>query len=111
MDIAVASDLLGWHGFRLRPRAAEALIVEKVPAMTEAQVECYRFPASCMIEVVERTPVLNWVTEGRNVLGRQLGYGFSRTIRPAPIYRSSPARCPFWMTHKPCYLWFKVQNH
>ena len=64
MDIAIASDLLGWHGLRLRPRAATTMIVEKVPAVTEAQVECDRFPASCLIRVVERTPVLNWVTEG-----------------------------------------------
>jgi cell division septal protein FtsQ len=63
-DIAVASDLLGWHGFRLRPQAAEGLIVEKVKAVTGAQVECSRFPANCVIRVTERTPVLNWVTEG-----------------------------------------------
>lgn len=62
-DIAIASDLLGWHGLRLRPRAAETLIVEQVTVVTEAQVECNRFPAACTIHVTERVPALNWVTE------------------------------------------------
>ncbi len=62
-NIAIASDLLGWHGLRLRPRAAENLIVEKVAVVTEAHVECGRFPATCTIQVTERTPSLNWVTE------------------------------------------------
>lgn len=83
MDIAVASDLLGWHGFRLHPRAAEALIVEKVPAITAAQVQCGRFPANCVIEVVERTPVLNWVTEGATYLVDDGGMVFpTQTVRP-----------------------------
>jgi cell division septal protein FtsQ len=62
-NVAIASDLLGWHGLRLRPRAAETLIVEKVTVVTEAHVECGRFPATCTIRVTERTPALNWVTE------------------------------------------------
>lgn len=61
--IALASDLLGWHGLRLRPRAAENLIVEHVTEVTEAHVECSRFPAACTIQVKERTPALNWATE------------------------------------------------
>ncbi len=61
-DVAIASDLLGWHGLRLRPRAAEALIVAQVPTITKAQVSCSRFPATCTLTVTERTPVLNWVT-------------------------------------------------
>lgn len=61
--IALASDLLGWHGLRLRPRAAENLIVEQVAVVTEAHVECGRFPASCTIQVKERAPALNWITE------------------------------------------------
>ena len=63
VDVAMASDLLGWHGLRLRPRAATAAITEQVPAITEAQVECNRFPAECVIRVQEREPVLNWVAE------------------------------------------------
>ena len=63
LNVAMASDLLGWHGLRLRPRAAEAAIMEQVPAITTAQVECNRFPAECVIYVQEREPVLNWVTE------------------------------------------------
>jgi len=62
-NVAVASDLLGWHGLRLRPHAAAAAIMEQVPAITAAQVECSRFPAECVIYVQERQPVLNWVTE------------------------------------------------
>ena len=61
VNVALASDLLGWHGLRLRPRAATAAILEQVPAITEAQVECNRFPAECVIRVQEREPVLNWV--------------------------------------------------
>jgi len=63
LNAAIASDLLGWHGLRLQPRAAAAAITEQVAAITEAQVECSRFPAQCVIRVKERTPVLNWVTE------------------------------------------------
>jgi hypothetical protein len=63
LNVALASDLLGWHGLRLRPRAATAAIMEQVPAVTAAQVECNRFPAECVIRVQEREPVLNWVTE------------------------------------------------
>ncbi len=70
LNAAIASDLLGWHGLRLRPRAAEAAITEQVPAITEAQVECSRFPAGCVIRVQERTPALNWVTE--NAVGANL---------------------------------------
>ncbi len=61
-DVAVASDLLGWHGLRLRPRAAEKHILEQVTVVTTAQVECRRFPATCTIAVTERAPVLNWVS-------------------------------------------------
>jgi hypothetical protein len=63
LNVAMASDLLGWHGLRLRPRAATAAIMEQVPAVTAAQVECNRFPAECVIRVQEREPVLNWVAE------------------------------------------------
>ena len=83
MDIAVASDLLGWHGFRLRPRAAEALIVEKVPAITEAQVQCGRFPANCTIEVIERMPALNWVTDGATYWVDDTGTAFpTQAVQP-----------------------------
>lgn len=63
LNIAIASDLLGWHGLRLRPGAAATAITEQVPAITAAQVECNRFPAECVIRVQEREPVLNWIVE------------------------------------------------
>lgn len=63
LKVVMASDLLGWHGLRLRSRAATAAIMEQVPAITTAQVECNRFPAECLIRVEEREPVLNWLTE------------------------------------------------
>ena len=72
LNVAMASDLLGWHGLRLRPRAATAAITEQVPAITAAQVECNRFPAECVIRVQEREPVLNWVAE--NAVGNQAVY-------------------------------------
>lgn len=62
-NIALASDLLGWHGLRLRPNAAETLIKEQVAAVEDVTVECGRFPATCLISVTERAPALNWVTE------------------------------------------------
>jgi len=61
-DVALASDLLGWHGFLLRPEAAVAQILEQVPGVTKAQATCTRFPAGCTIAVVERKPALVWAT-------------------------------------------------
>lgn len=69
MKVAIASDLLGWHGLRLRPGAAATAITEQVPAITSAQVECNRFPAECVIRVQEREPVLNWVVENAGAQG------------------------------------------
>jgi len=63
LNVAIASDLLGWHGLRLRPGAAVTAITEQVPAIIAAQVECNRFPAECVIRVQEREPVLNWIAE------------------------------------------------
>jgi cell division septal protein FtsQ len=62
-DVTVASDLLGWHSFRLRPERAAARIVEKVPAVLEAEVTCTRYPVSCAVRVVEREPALAWATD------------------------------------------------
>jgi cell division septal protein FtsQ len=61
-EVALASDLLGWHSFLLRPKAAAVRIMEQVPGVIEAQATCYRFPAECTIAVVERTPTLVWAT-------------------------------------------------
>ncbi len=61
-EVALASDLLGWHGFLLRPQAAGDLVLEKVPGVLRAQATCQRFPAGCIIEVEERTPHLVWIT-------------------------------------------------
>ncbi|MEJ5308180.1 MAG: hypothetical protein WHX52_00290 [Anaerolineae bacterium] len=75
-QVAIASDLLGWHGLRLRPGAATALITAQVPAITAAQVECNRFPAECVIRVQEREPVLNWIVEqggGQNLAATTTG--------------------------------------
>ena len=63
LNIAIASDLLGWHGLRLRPGAAATAITEQVPAITAAQVKCNRFPAECVIRVQEREPLLNWIVK------------------------------------------------
>jgi len=61
-EVALASDLLGWHGFLLRPEAAAARVLEQVPGVTRARVTCQRFPAECTIAVVERMPALVWAT-------------------------------------------------
>jgi len=60
-EVAIASELLGWHSFWLRPAAAAQRIVEKVPAVVDAQVECKLFPAACVIVVTERQPALVWI--------------------------------------------------
>lgn len=61
--VALASGLAGQHRFQLAPAASAARILEQVPAVTEAQVTCALYPGSCLIQVVERQPVLVWVTE------------------------------------------------
>lgn len=62
-DIARASDLLTWHGLFVHPESAADKIIEALPGVIEAKVECRRFPADCTIYVVERTPVMLWVTD------------------------------------------------
>lgn len=62
-DVALASDLLGWHAFWLDTGAATAQILEAVPGVTAAEVTCQRFPAHCTIHVSEREPVLVWESE------------------------------------------------
>jgi cell division septal protein FtsQ len=62
-EVAMASDLLGWHGLLLRSETATALILENVPGVTAAEVTCYRFPAECRIEVAERVPAMVWATD------------------------------------------------
>jgi hypothetical protein len=88
LNVAVASDLLGWHGLRLQPGAAAAAIPEQVPAITTAQVECRRFPAECVIRVEERTPVLNW--QVANALGDNQLYWIDATgvLLPADRIRT-----------------------
>jgi hypothetical protein len=62
-DVALASDLLGWHAFWLDTDAAAAQILAAVPGVTTAEVACRRFPAHCTIHVSEREPVLIWESE------------------------------------------------
>jgi len=62
-DVALASDLLGWHAFWLDMDAAAEQILEAVPGVTSAEPTCRRFPAHCMIHVTEREPALIWESE------------------------------------------------
>ncbi len=62
-EVALASDLLGWHGFLLRPKAATEAITDNVPGIIYAETTCNRFPAACSIQVVERKPALVWTTD------------------------------------------------
>ncbi len=61
-EVALASDLLGWHGLWLRPAQAEAHILQQIPAVSTADVSCHRYPAACVVQIVEREPVLVWQT-------------------------------------------------
>ena len=62
-DVALASDLLGWHAFWLDTDAAVEQILEAVPGVTSAETACRRFPAYCTIHVTEREPALIWESE------------------------------------------------
>ena len=62
-DVALASDLLGWHAFWLNTDAAAVQILEAVPGVTAAEVACQRFPAHCAIHISEREPALIWEAE------------------------------------------------
>ena len=73
---ALASDLLGWHGLLLHPEMAKTLIVEQVAGVVDADVTCTRFPATCVIQLLERTPVLVWVTESGSYWVDQEGVPF-----------------------------------
>ncbi len=61
-EVALAADLLGWHGLWLHPQQAQANILRQVPIVSTAQVTCRRYPASCVVQIVEREPVLVWKT-------------------------------------------------
>lgn len=56
-----ASGLDGQHILRVGRRAAEARIVEQLPAVERARVAC-GLPADCTITIVERAPRLTWET-------------------------------------------------
>ncbi len=62
-EAALASDLLGWHGLFLRSQEAQDLILEHVAGVTSAEVKCHRYPATCVISITERTPVMVWQTD------------------------------------------------
>lgn len=62
MEVAVASDVLGWHSFHVRPKIAAARVLEQVPGVVAVEAECTWFPASCVFQITEREPVLMWVT-------------------------------------------------
>lgn len=62
-DVALASDLLGWHAFWLDTDAATEQILAAAPGVTAAKVACRRFPAHCTIHVNEREPALIWESE------------------------------------------------
>ncbi len=61
-DILLASDLLGWHAFRLQPEKAAERVLAEVPGLVEADIRCTIFPASCEMYMTQRAPVLAWHT-------------------------------------------------
>lgn len=86
-DVTRAADLLGWHGFLLRPQATGDLILEAVPGVVAATATCQRFPAACVLEVEERVPHLIWQTETTTYWADQHG-----TLFPAQDKRDNLLR-------------------
>ncbi len=63
-EVKLASDLLGWHLFHLRPKAAEEAILARIPEFAAVDVTCGLIPTSCAISITERVPVLVWQAGG-----------------------------------------------
>ena len=61
-EVLLSADILGWHSFRLQPKKAEERVLAAVPGLVEADVQCALLPASCVINVTQRAPVLVWNT-------------------------------------------------
>ncbi|MGC9347615.1 MAG: cell division protein FtsQ/DivIB [Anaerolineae bacterium] len=61
IDAMVASDLLWWHRFGLKPALAEEAVVDQIVEFTDAEIRCGIFPTKCKIAVTLREPVFAWV--------------------------------------------------
>jgi len=58
-EILEASELLGLHILWARPSVIEARVLDRVPALESAEVNC-SLPSNCSIAVVERQPRVLW---------------------------------------------------
>ncbi|TFG72948.1 MAG: hypothetical protein E4H27_01670 [Anaerolineales bacterium] len=61
-EVLVASDLVGWHAFRLQPQKAAERVLAAVPGLVDVDINCTIFPASCEFYVTQRAPILAWHT-------------------------------------------------
>ncbi|OQA17494.1 MAG: Cell division protein FtsQ [Chloroflexi bacterium ADurb.Bin360] len=61
-DVALAGQVLGMHGFWLRPSTIISEVLAAVPVVAEADASCKPYPAACTISVIEREPVVAWVS-------------------------------------------------
>ncbi|MDF1515008.1 MAG: hypothetical protein P1S60_14450 [Anaerolineae bacterium] len=78
-DVLLSADILGWHSFRLRPAKAAERVLENVPGLVEADIDCAIFPASCEIRVKQRAPILIWDTGTEILWADQEGRVFPAT--------------------------------
>ncbi|MGC9357096.1 MAG: cell division protein FtsQ/DivIB [Anaerolineae bacterium] len=63
-QVGTAADVLGLHGAWLRSDKIITQVLQAVPSVTQAEVECWPYPAQCLIKVRECPPVLIWQAPG-----------------------------------------------
>jgi hypothetical protein len=76
------------HSLWVRADEIATRIVEQVPAVTEAKVDCWYYPAACNIRVKERQPVLAWINDDS-------GQGPSTSVPAGTIYWVDKNGCIF----------------
>jgi len=66
-QVALAGEVLGLHGLWLQSGEIVTKVLTTVPAVVDAEADCWFYPAQCVIMVEERVPVLAWITEEGNL--------------------------------------------
>ncbi len=87
-DVALAGGVLDVHGLWIRPRQVVSRVLTTVPAITDAQADCRRYPAGCLITIEEREAVFAWVTDDQTYWVDPQGVLFTaRADRELPTLR------------------------
>lgn len=97
-EVVLKANVLGLHGLWLRSTDVVSEVLA-VPAVTEAEVECWAYPAQCLITVEERLPVLVWqATDGPHWIAADGTVFAARGERPdLPLVRGplpDPVKIP-----------------